>query len=207
MQKKELQAVIDVKINKEDVFELLVAEREQELEAQIELLETEIEELKEKEEEVIDDINKKILDGQPKGTEFYHHKRRTIFHDSLKNETFYNVERLGDYKDPWKYRNHPAIKWEKTVKVKCSITEYLDLTLDYELDGFKGTLSKRLEIDAKEYTGLVSKYSKLINKRLELEYQLNKYQYELVLLPHNRTIKSQFLKKVLKKDDVKALLG
>ena len=219
MEKGQVNTTVDIKINKEDVFQLILVEKEEAIKADLLVMKTNLDALKKTYQENMRNIEAEVIKDNTFGVSVSPSDMKSthMFEDIedeqicyLKNDgpdiyTLKNLDRLAEVANPMKPgRSHNFdvhfIKNKITLCNECSIY------YEQDIKGFTGTLRKSIKIKKSPYSKKIAKLNIIKNKIRILGQEENELKAYLIKLPFDKTLKTAFLKKIIKSKDITKLL-
>lgn len=202
----QVKSKLDLTINKEDVFTVLIAEREEEYKKELVEKQEKQKLYQERADEAFNDMLVAIAkQGNVKVDEL----NRTITQSGYgKKDTYsisrYNIDRLEGVKRPDLARNKKHNMQYNKLKLCLSTTATKHIKTK---DGFEGNLSKQVKIEHTEYLKkLCAEYNRCMKYVHKFEAEESEVRYKIITLEFDKSIKSAFLKKVVNTTDYSTLL-
>lgn len=201
--KTAVKSNIDFAITKDDILTVLLSEKEQKYNAIIEKKNKEIEDYSEK----LTLSKNNIYDAIKTQ---YNLKKSDIINKTIKEDysnkieyNVYDIGRLEGLKNPKLAKNKKFKKGFMLIKMSADI----EIMRDYKTkDGFAGTLRKVITIDSDNYKHLISECNKIIKKLAKAEEEVSEYEYKVLILDTDKSIKSSLIKKIVNTSDYSTLL-
>ena len=200
---------LDLVINKEDIIAILISEKEEQIKHEINITKNTIvgdqEVVKQLKEAIHNEIAQQcgVLSLLKSG-------KCTI--DSVLNTDYskefffehYNVNHLSQLKRPDLSSDRLRTIRYLSYKFNNKTYVYRDITTK---EGFSGRLQKEVILTKNpKLDKLLDELNKADFKMAESKQQLNRLEYELIMVDHDKTIRAEILKKVLNTTDYKTLL-
>lgn len=200
---------LDLVINKEDIIAILISEKEEQIKHEINITKNTIigdqEVIKQLKEAIHNEIAQQcgVLNLLKSG-------KCTI--DNVLNSDYskefffehYDVSHLSQLKRPDLSSDRLRTIRHLGYKFNNKTYVYRDITTK---EGFSGRLQKEVSLTKNpKLDKLLDELNKADFKMGESKQQLNRLEYELIMVDHDKTIRAEILKKVLNTTDYKTLL-
>ena len=217
--------VLDLKVTKEDVLNVLMQEEEDRLNAELEIEESNLKKLEAKEKACYEQIaevvysNKAFEDNLDAVKEIYtgdfmRRQYMTTDHKSdRKSLKVYDMDKL-------EHLAHPEKSTQKYTYLYASNNIFNDhgdgctyrMTKEYtDAEGFSGTLKKSFKVsltgdERRKIKVIINKFNKLTIPRIECMQKINELRYKILTLDSDRRFKNKLTKTILKSADLNKLL-
>jgi hypothetical protein len=198
-----LNSKIDFTITKEDVLNILISEKEQQLSDTIDSIEKKIvenkEEIKKLKEKIISVFKKKekLGDDISIRNEFFYSK----YHNDV--YTYFDIQRLETLKNPSRAEN---ITRQNNYISFCFRTDIICYK-HFEKDGFEGELTKIIVLKpTREMNSLLEKINLIDRENKNLFIKSCELKYKRLCLDTDKSLRSEFIKKIVNTTDLKTLL-
>ena len=237
--KKELQAVeakqtvdvttntvLDLKVTKEDVLNVLMQEEEDRLNAELEIEEGNLKKLEEKENDCYEQIAEVVYNNEAFKNSLDAVKE--TYSSSYLQKQFmisdYKADRLTSLKaydiDRLEHLTHPEKSTQKYTYLHASARIFNEaangctyrITKEYtDAEGFSGNLNKSFKVtltgdEVKKIKAIINKFNKLAIPRVEYMQKINELRYRILTLDSDRRFKNKLTKTILKSADLNKLL-
>lgn len=218
-------AMLDLKVTKEDVLSVLIQEEEDRLNAELKDAEKHFDDLTEKVKQHEKEIASVVYNNEAfKG--FYeeistqygyvHMRNQYVVKDynkkDLRSLKIYDMNKLEGLVNPQKSNSKFTYVHEQHDKLDDYIENLkFPLIKDYkDADGFSGTLRKTFIVsltpaEKKKIKLIINKLNKLSFPLLELKQSINELSYRILTLDSDRRFKNKLTKTILKSADLNKL--
>ena len=198
----EVNSKIDLTLTKEDVLTVLMHEKEEELNNELEVLIKKREVVKEEIKDLIKSTEAAVI-KKYKGDVVH-----SLFYNDYNNcirFSFYNIGRLENLKNPKTAK-------DKMYSEQCysfSFGKNIEIGKVVKNDGFEGVITKNVSSSSfpASIKSAIGKLDKLQAKSIKLKIEIADFQYQLLILDTDRSIKAKLIKQIVKTTDFKLLLG
>ncbi len=217
-------AMLDLKVTKEDVLSVLMQEEEDRLNAELEIEESNLKKLEEKEKVYYEQIAEVVYSNEAfkndldviKETytsDFMKRQYMTINHKAdRKSIKTYDMDRLEDLA-------HPEKSTQKYTYLYAAISKFNEngdgctykMSKEYtDAEGFSGVLKKSIEVtltsdERRKIKTIINKFNKLVVPRIEFMSKINELRYKILTLDSDRKFKNKLTKTILKSADLNKL--
>jgi hypothetical protein len=207
-QEVQVNASIDFTINKDDVLTVLMSEREEQMQAEIDAYDEKIKQAGKTLDEIINQIKDMFRkqhklqpddEFQDRMLDNYRRSER-----EYKGIELYDIDYLSTLTNP------------SRAKRKKRTEHYADLVMTSHVyveryvktdDGFTGRLEKKIEIkNTKKYQPLIDKYNQVRDDQYKLREAQSQLEYDLITLDSNKSVKASLVKKIVNTTDFKQFL-
>lgn len=200
-----VKSKLELNITKEDVLEVLIVEKEQEYKRELEIIYG-----------VLDNNEKELEASEAKLRSIIINKHKLKEEDAFSMLTNdysaeakvdiiqYDMARLSTIK-------RPDLARKKRVTVQhnmLTISSQINVKRKVEQDGFCGQLIKTIEMSilSKPLQKELAKYNDVYIRGKQLLADQSGVEYKILILEHDRSIKSNLVKKIVNASDVSLLL-
>ena len=203
---------IDFTVNKEDVMTVLMADKEDEMQGLIDAKNVEIASLKTKAKEAKETLINAIKEqlGIEKGDHIdslinngnYDYSKSEYIEPILSVKIF-GINRLSELKNPKTAKN----KSNSRSVYPSTMAEDIRINRDVEIDGFRGTLTKRV---TPKLNAAINKLMKARDEAaialFKAKEEVSQMEFNLLILDTDKSVKAALIKRIVNTSDFKGFL-
>jgi hypothetical protein len=217
-------AMLDLKVTKEDVLSVLIQEEEDRLNAELKIEESNLNKLEEKEKVCYEQIAEVVYSN--KGFNGSLDAMKEVYTSEFMGKQYMKTNHKVDRKSIKTYEMnrleglaHPEKSTQKYTYLYATSMMFNEnaeastyrMNKDYtDAEGFSGVLHKSIKItltddERRKIKTIINKFNKLAIPRIECMHEINELSYRILTLDSDRKFKNKLTKTILKSADLNKL--